>query len=60
MDQRARKLIMMHKALHSRDDIDRLYVCQKKKKEEDSQALKIVWMHRYKDMRTTLKRAKKD
>ena len=27
--QRTRKLIMMHKALHSRDDVDRLYVSRK-------------------------------
>ena len=26
MDQRIRKLMIMHKALHPRDDIDRLYV----------------------------------
>ena len=29
MDQRTRKLITMHKALHSRDDVDRLYVSRK-------------------------------
>ena len=29
MDQRIRKLITMHKALHPRDDIDRLYVSGK-------------------------------
>ena len=29
MDQRTRKLMTMHKALHSRDDIDRLYVSRK-------------------------------
>ena len=27
---------------------------------EDSQVLKIAWMHQYKDSKTTLKRAKKD
>ena len=32
MDQRTRKLIMMHKALHPRDDIDRLYVSRKEGK----------------------------
>ena len=26
MDQRTRKLMTMHKALHPRDDVDRLYV----------------------------------
>ena len=30
MDQRTRKLMTMHKALHPRDDIDRLYVSRKK------------------------------
>ena len=29
MDQRTRKLMTMHKALHSRDDVDRLYVPRK-------------------------------
>ena len=29
MDQRTSKLITMHKALHSRDDVDRLYVYRK-------------------------------
>ena len=30
MDQRTRKLMTMHKALHPRDDVDRLYVSRKK------------------------------
>ena len=30
MDQRTRKLMTMHKALHPRDDADRLYVSRKK------------------------------
>ena len=29
MDQRTRKLMAMHKALHPRDDVDRLYVSRK-------------------------------
>ena len=29
MDQRTRKLLTMHKALHPRDDVDRLYVSRK-------------------------------
>ena len=29
MDQRSRKLMTMHKALHPRDDVDRLYVSRK-------------------------------
>ena len=31
MDQRTRKLMTMHKALHPRDDIDRLYVSRKER-----------------------------
>ena len=29
MDQRTRKLLIMHKALHPRDDVDSLYVSRK-------------------------------
>ena len=29
MDQRTRKLMTMHKALHPKDDVDRLYVSRK-------------------------------
>ena len=29
MDQRTRKLMTMHKALHPRDDVDRFYVSRK-------------------------------
>ena len=29
MDQRTRRLMIMHKALHPRDDVDRLYVSRK-------------------------------
>ena len=29
MDQRTRKLVTMHKVLHPRDDVDRLYVSRK-------------------------------
>ena len=29
MDQRTRKLMTMHRALHPRDDVDRLYVLRK-------------------------------
>ena len=32
---------------------------EKRKEEEDSPALKIVWKHQYEDSTTTLKRAKK-
>ena len=31
MDQRTRKLMTMHKALHPRDDVDRLYVSRKER-----------------------------
>ena len=31
MNQRKRKLMMMHKALHPRDDVNRLYMSTKKK-----------------------------
>ena len=31
MDQRTRKLMIMHKALHPRDDVDRLYVFRKER-----------------------------
>ena len=34
MDQRTRKLMTMHKALHLRDDVDKLYVSKKKKKKK--------------------------
>ena len=33
----------MYKVLHPRDDID--YMCQEKKQEEDTPALKIAGMH---------------
>ena len=35
-------------------------MCQEKKEEEDTPALKIVLMHRYKDLKTTLKSAEQD
>ena len=44
MDQRTRTLKTMHKGLHSRDDINRLYVWRMKE-EEDLQALKITSIH---------------
>ena len=31
MNERTRKLMTMHKALHSRDDVDRLYVSRKER-----------------------------
>ena len=47
MEQRTRKLMTMHEALHPRYDIG--YMCQEKKKEEDSPALKIASIQRLKD-----------
>ena len=52
-----RKLMPMNKALDPRDDIDELYI-QKKKKEEDTPAWKIAWIHQYEDSETTWKRGK--
>ena len=36
------------------------YMIQEKKEEEDMQALKIAWINRYDDLKTTEKIAKKD
>ena len=52
MDQRTRKLMTMHKALHPRDDVDRLYV-SRKEEEEDLTALKTVLAHQYNDSRAS-------
>ena len=46
IDQRIRKLMTMHKTLHPRGDVDRLYV-SRKREEEDFQALKSALTHRY-------------
>ena len=43
MKLRTRKLMMLHEALHWRDDNH--YICQEKKEEKDSPALKSAWMH---------------
>ena len=42
MDHRIRKLMTMHKALHPRDDVDRLYV-SRNKGERNLPASKTVW-----------------
>ena len=52
MDQRTRKLMTMHKALHPRDDVDRLYVPRKKGGRklasiEDSVDASIWWLEDY-------------
>ena len=57
MDQKTRKSMTMHKALHPRDDIDRLHV-SRNKRGKDLPSLKIASIHLYKDSKTTLKRKK--
>ena len=52
MDQRTRKLMTMHKALHPRDDVDRLYVSRKEGGRglvctEDSVDASIQWLEDY-------------
>ena len=42
----------MHKALHPRDDVGRLYV-SKKKEEEDLPASKTALKHRYNGSKST-------
>ena len=59
MDQRTRKLMTMHKALHPRDDIDRLYM-SRKEEGKDLPALKTALRHWYNDLKTTYKSAEKD
>ena len=50
MEQRTKKLMIMHKALHLRDDID--YMCQEKVEVE-------LRIHQYKDWRNALKKWRK-
>ena len=52
MDRKTR-----NKALHPRDDVDKLYVSRKKKVEEGLPAVKIVPMHRYEDSKIKLNNA---
>ena len=49
----------MRKALHPRDDVDRLYV-SRKEGEEGLPALKTALTHQYNDLKTTYKRAEKE
>ena len=49
----------MHKALHPKDDVDRLYVLRKRE-EEYFPALKTTFMHRYNDLKNAKKSAGKD
>ena len=51
MDQRIRKLMTMHKALHPRDDVDYMYL--EKRGEEDLPASKTALRHRYNGSKTT-------
>ena len=59
MDQRTRKLMTVHKALHPRDDIDRLYV-SRKKEGEDMPVMKTVLTHQYNDLKITYKSVEED
>ena len=43
----------MHKALHPRDDVDRLYMYQEKREEEDLPASKTPLTHLYNGSKTT-------
>ena len=52
MDQKTRKLITMHQALHPRDDVDRPYVSTKEEgrglaNTEDSVEASIQWLEDY-------------
>ena len=59
VDQRTRKLMTMHKALHPKDDLtDDMY--QEKKAEEHLTALKTELTHQYNDLKTTYKSAEED
>ena len=58
MNQKTRKLITMFKALHHIEDVDCL--SREKKIENDSPALKIASMHRYKNSKTRQKNAEED
>ena len=60
MDQRTRKLMTMHKALHARDDVDRLYVSRREGGRGLASTEKTALMHRYNDSKTAYKRAEKD
>ena len=50
MDREIRKITTMYKALHHRNNIE--YMCQERKEEEDSFALKITSTHRYNNSKT--------
>ena len=52
MDQKTMKLMTMHKALHSRDDVDRLYVSRKEGGRGHT-SMKTESTNRYNDSKTT-------
>ena len=52
MDQRTRKLMTMHQALHPRDNVDTLYV-SRKEGGRDLSASKTPLTHRYNGLKTT-------
>ena len=56
MNPRIRKLMMMCKTLHPRENLDRLYE-SRKKEEEVSPELKIASMHWFNDKRTKIRSA---
>ena len=59
MDQRARKLMTMHKALHLETTLtDNMY--QEKREEEDLPASKTALIHRYNDSKITQKNTNED
>ena len=59
MDQRTRKVVTMHKALHPRDDVDRLYVWRKEGG-RGMLALERALTHRYNDTKTIYKNMMED
>ena len=58
--QRTRKLMKIHKALHPRDDVDRDYMFQEKREEEDLAGLKTALTHRYNDSKIIYKNPMED
>ena len=59
MDQRTKKKLMTNKALHPRDDVNRLYV-SRKRKEKDLPASKTALTHRYNGSKSTYKNTIED
>ena len=59
VDQRAKKLMTMHKALDFRDDVGRLYVSRKEGR-RGLPALKTALTHQYNYLKNIQKSAEKD